>query len=194
MTVPKLPTDNLYKFIALFGLTLVVFYIFFNQKNNLEINEESNEIGYEIDLISFEIEKGNKERKLWISQVAELCETKACNCKIKERTDFNISISFDGKNCNSQAITDEILSLMDNIKIDVGEIENKQNIIIAKLNLIKKKKEFYASLKSKLTLMLIFGISITLIGFILWYVKVQKYQDILIKKQIAEFEKEKTTE
>lgn len=194
MTIPKLPTDNLYKFISLFGLTLIVFYIFFNHKNNLEINQDTNEIGYEIDLISAEIEKGNKERKLWISQVTDLCETKACNCKIKERTDFNISVTFDSKNCNTQAITDEILSLMNNIKVDVGKLEDKQSVITAKLNLIKKKKEFYANLKSKLTLMLIFGISTTLIGFSLWYFKVQKHQDILIKKQIAEFEKEKTTE
>ena len=83
---------------------------------------------------------------------------------------------------------------MNNIKVDVGKLEDKQSVITAKLNLIKKKKEFYANLKSKLTLMLIFGISTTLIGFSLWYFKVQKHQDILIKKQIAEFEKEKTTE
>ena len=53
MTIPNLPTDNLYKFISLFGLTLVVLYVFLNYKNDFELLNATAELSYEIDIISF---------------------------------------------------------------------------------------------------------------------------------------------
>ena len=187
MTLPKLPTDNLYKFISLFGLTLVVLYTFLNYKSDLELDKDTADLSYEIDLISYEIEKAVKERKDWINNVRELCETKACNCEVKEKTDYSIKVTFDQKDCDSQAIVDEITRLQEFIEVDVIKLMSKMDIVRAKQNLIKKKESNFERQNNKLIWLLIFGIIMTFFGFILWYQKVQRYQDRILKEQVSEF-------
>ncbi|WP_405250509.1 hypothetical protein [Dokdonia sp. Asnod3-C12] len=187
MILPKLPTDNLYKFISLFGLTLVVLYTFLNYKSDLELDKETAELSYEIDLINYEIDKANRERKDWINNVGDLCETKACNCKIEEKNDLNIKINFDQKECNSQDIFLEITRLQEFIDVDVIKLKSKMDIVNAKQNLIKRKEGNFKQQNSGLNWLLIFGIVMSFIGFILWYQKVQRYQDRILKEQASEF-------
>ena len=187
MTIPNLPTDNLYKFISLFGLTRVVLYFFLNYKNDFELQNTTAELSYEADIISFEIDKANDERKSWINNVAELCKTKACDCQITERESFYISVTYGKKDCNSQQIVDEIKRLQDFIKIDPQRLRSKLDLIKAKKNLIERKKETYNNQSDKLYNLFIVGVIMSILGFFFWFIRVQKFQDVILRKQAAEF-------
>jgi hypothetical protein len=183
MTIPKLPTDNLYKFISLFGLTLIVSYLFLGYNNESELQKETNNLKYEVDLISFEIESVNNERKEYIKNIAELCETEVCDCRIIKKSNYNIQLSFKEKGCDSNGIIDEIIKLQDLIKIDSRKVYSKIDTITAKENLIARKKEIYILQENKIFVFFIVGITMAIIGFLMWYFKVQKYEDLILKKQ-----------
>lgn len=62
MIIPNLPTDNLYKFIALSGMSLILISIYLYLSTFENIKNELSSIGYEMALLTLDIE--NKEYDL----------------------------------------------------------------------------------------------------------------------------------
>ncbi|MBI3585128.1 MAG: hypothetical protein HY096_14420 [Nitrospinae bacterium] len=127
MNLPNLPTDNLYKFIALSGLLISILTIILPIK-----------INYDIRLKDLTIKK--------------------------ELAILNIELNFLKQNqTNKQQTLEELKDLR--IKLIQQESKNKE---------LEKYDD-------TTIYFFIYGLMTSTIGFSLWYSKVQKYNDIIIK-------------
>lgn len=61
LNLPTPPTDNLYKFISIFGLVLAILGIFYTETKSLELNQEIYNLEREKNV--FNLEKSKIERK-----------------------------------------------------------------------------------------------------------------------------------
>jgi hypothetical protein len=65
MNLPSLPTDNLYKFLALSGLVIVLFSFIFPMKRIGEIELKSLEIKTQVEVLKIEIDYLKEDTKTW---------------------------------------------------------------------------------------------------------------------------------
>jgi hypothetical protein len=69
MNLPSLPTDNLYKFMALCGLFLVVFGLVFPSTRIDELNLKAIEINTQAEVLRIEIDDLEYDTDLWAKKV-----------------------------------------------------------------------------------------------------------------------------
>jgi len=165
MQLPNLPTDNLYKFIAISGLLLIflstVLPLWLIHNMELELIETEEER----DFISYELEILNNEIKL-----------------LEKQEEFLQALSSNTKR--------DLTKLNNKETKDIGKAEQKTIDIRKELMKSKIKSEKLSYLVSEITKLklVIFignfiGIMFTSYGFSLWYRRLQKYQDEIIKNE-----------
>jgi hypothetical protein len=153
MNLPQFPTDNMYKFMAIFGLTIVIgTYLIVNWEisNRLleQINLERSKLKYETDkdfltakqtFINGELDRLEKEG---------IPDSQAYNSNAAE---YN-------------KVTEQV-------------INNEKNKVLE--SEFQKVKSDIKILHEILQFGSIAGLGFTIIGFILWYFKLQRFQDKL---------------
>jgi hypothetical protein len=150
----KLPTDNLYKFMAIFGLVLTVTGLYLD----VQMGRESNEA-----LISVMVEDARvsdtmlAQSKKGLDLVQQL---KAHNPNTPE---------------GARAQT-ELLNEMKSLNAHWEHLRRKAPYITAKRRYDHISAE-YSTLAFRIPLLLIGGIFLSGLGFWLWYVRVQKFLD-----------------
>ena len=213
--ITGISNDNLYKFIAIFGL--LVFFtqsiveqkyheidleLLENQKQieimNIQINKSRDEILNKIKQVKI-LEKNQKETNIELNKILEQAKKDSSYIKefknnnkiipekkvkemlerINERDNQTIDLEANIYNSieESKKLYDELKEfnkkIYDNsISLLTNEYELKK--INEKINYINK-------ISFQITLYRIIGLIITIIGFLLWYFKIQKYFDIKIK-------------
>ncbi|QNN24322.1 hypothetical protein HED60_19280 [Planctomycetales bacterium ZRK34] len=155
------PTDNLYKFIAIFGIVLVVSSV------ALYVTSRKTAVEGQIEALR---------------QIVDVTEAlREMVLEIENTTALEESDKDDGQD----------------VKVEMS-MKLTRNIIDVEMNLIESywtKERFAISDFSRGSLVAIFGFAIGIIvtfyGFCLWYLKTQRYQDSILRKQ-AESADEKT--
>ena len=168
--IKDLPTDNLYKFMAIFGMLLIILpFLVFPTIQNYKYRI--------IDLTTKAALKDNelKELEKIVKQVED--KTRQLN---KEEHIKNYENEFD---VNKSREVNEVEKTVKDVfkKIEIGEIEsinlnNELKKVVADFN-------YFAILIYIIKVFPIIGFIISIIGFYLWYNKNQKYLDIIIKKE-----------
>lgn len=175
------PTDNLYKFLAIFGLALCLASFWLNQKsleNRIALIQEKHiaeseranasvefyrRTGEAHQLARMEIFKHSRQNRLqeikplWSEEDAEDVETP-----------------------QPDPLTTKEISLLDE---EVVEKTKEVEMIGRKLEAIEKSKSATQTLR---TGCLSVGVVLMIFGFSLWYVKSQKLLDELLKLQVSE--------
>jgi hypothetical protein len=151
----KVPTDNLYKFMAVFGLVLIglsiyVFVRFVDVQvvRNVDANSRITKLRIGDDIADMRLEEAIR------------------NAKVRESLGVKKSTGMNVKRDSSKIFYDKIM----------GEVQNDIEIMSYYDNLYG----FY------LTIVIVFsilGFVLMLTGFVLWYVKLQKYLDEKIRGQ-----------
>jgi hypothetical protein len=160
MGISKFPTDNLYKFLAIFGLVIFIISYFYpiylvNDLKVLATDLKMDE--------KYLYEKLNKE----LYQSKHLLESKD-TLKNKQL----------------------ILELFNENIITIDSLENEANQYEKRVeNYNIKSKQVERWLDNALAGKLI-GLMLMIIGFSLWYFKLQKYQDIIIKNEAMKIKNE----
>lgn len=157
MTIPNLPTDNLYKFISLCGLFIIIFSFSFKIVREYQHEIENAEIRVGKEFFDFATEH------------------------------YSLNFDYRKKNLYSQ----ENLSIEDidkfekEMEADAKEFLNKIAKLGENLRLKSEMAEASVRVTDKLTklsnYLIIIGFLMMIFGFRLWYIKSQKYQDIIIK-------------
>ena len=194
MNMPSLPTDNLYKFLALGGLvTLVVFPIFYvsqvadrnrqmveTETEALILEKEVEFLKWETNALSDELAETKKDAKMLAK------ESKTSKSSSVGQANDPISPSVDSITKRANQILLENKGYLDRgyeLRRKTLELEKESlklagkrveiNLLDGRLNAIRR-----------LTLI---GISVSsvimILGFSLWYLKLQKYQDQTIARQ-----------
>ena len=184
MNLPNLPTENLYKFMALSGLAIVAFCIVFPLQRSNEINFKIVEIETQQKIL--EIEGDNITNDLM-----DALSTKG-DLKPKEQAQFRDYLIKLFKSENSTELTKDwgkgepILSIKEQAIFRSRSNEIKHKLAEIRGN-TKKAELLLNELKTYLliiTIMGCFGSLISIAGFYFWYSLIQRPNDILLKKQI----------
>lgn len=187
MNIPNLPTDNLYKFIALTGVIIFIITIFYPEYQRTSIRDEI--ILYNRELQKLNIEKDKSKRKLrGIKMQVETLDKKSnCNCSsiindtiiVRTRVTEGSKELVELSNQIDKLIEDYIST---NIELDIKGVE-----IVAKLDLINSKNEDLTTLTEATYFFGPFSMVLALFGFLLWYDNTQKYQDRVLKEQANQY-------
>lgn len=143
----SIPTDNLYKFMAITGLVFIVLCLYWYNKQLHEVMMESIELRSQVESMA---------------KINSILDEKK---KIVEGTESSTSK-------------------------DAMEILNERAALLKESPTISKRWErlFFLTnefirLKKILILSLVLGVATTCAGFFLWYMKLQRYQDVLMKRE-----------
>ena len=168
--IKDLPTDNLYKFMAIFVMLLIILpFLVFPTIQNYKYRI--------IDLTTKAALKDNELKEL--EKIVKQVEDKTSQLN-KEEHIKNYENEFD---VNKSREVNEVEKTVKDVfkKIEIGEIEsinlnNELKKVVADFN-------YFAILIYIIKVFPIIGFIISIIGFYLWYNKNQKYLDIIIKKE-----------
>lgn len=173
---PEIPTDNLYKFIAIFGLAIfsLAIYIFVNNQRIFEESiKESNKTHAKV---IFE-ESQNVSKKVILDERIEFLH-------MKIKSEYGIKNTSTILDQDYQRIKDKAQFEKDYDNLKKLELESlllHDKEFHSKLNSDK----IYSSIRTYSTLpigiLIIIGIALMIVGFSLWYYRTQKYYDKAIK-------------
>lgn len=162
--ISKLPTDNLYKFIALFGLVLFSFghysKIRMEWENHRTVAKNNAEIIY-----------NNKMQDSLRKKLTEL-----------QNGPVEINVLVAGKLCQSK---EDAMVLFQERILQLEEDAKRLGITQTEL---KCDSDFISKSWISLNSMIWFGLLMIITGFLLWYFKLQKYLD----KQVKNYREEKS--
>ena len=136
----NLPTDNLYKFIALAGLALMMLSVYLDYTKGIDIS------------LAVEQLKGDLE--------VDKAESRYLQTQILEAIDKSNSLA---------------------VRQLTREADKQRAVVDAKLATVTFQVKAYASLSKVLTSTFFAGIGISIFGFLLWYVRVQRHLDAALR-------------
>jgi len=201
MEIPNLPTDNLYKFMALAGLTVIIISFSLMSHFTNTIKNEKNEI--ELEICQLNAEKSGTEKKrlaLYNELIALKCDLLRYKPdtieKIVDLNELNRKL----QNANYRDFKEFYFKYQDQLMPQerlFREISEKSKVIEdydynnqIKDAIIQKKSSFYSEKEDDLKrlrfiefLSIAFGAFISAYGFLFWYFKMQKYLDKKLKKE-----------
>ena len=152
MQIPNLPTDNLYKFMALSGLILIILSAVFPLWLLHNIGLEHIEIKKELDLLDIEERYLREEQE----EAREGLKALPPNKKIEARR----SIDEKAKDYSKKLMQTK------------GNFEKMKYLVSE-----AKKLKIFSCIGAGV------GAIVTYCGFLLWYRRLQKYQDQIIKSE-----------
>lgn len=192
MTIPNLPTDNLYKFLSIAGLVTVILSIsslYFNGKNLnndiIEINQKIAHYNYEVRYLKCEVSEIDKildkdfplpDSTLDKSPIDTVGKCNGVISILKYEYAKNKKFKDENLNYFLEMYTTYLKSLkrLDSVEIEVDYEIRKINY---QTKLLKENKMYSI-------LGLIFGSICTVAGFYLWYNKAQKFIDKKMKNEV----------
>lgn len=206
MTIPNLPTDNLYKFLALSGVLLIVLALIMPRFTINRLDEESDKIEAELLILELETDViANKTEKLKESidrqkRVLSMYEhsgdttlSKISIAKLhkdlqdpKHREFLKFLYDYEDKILPVQKLQDEVDSYF--VELDKLEYETKKKSGLITI----KNKAFARNTENALDyfklwyFMGISGAILMVVGFMLWYNRVQKVLDAKLLQELKE--------
>ena len=187
MDIPALPTDNLYKFMAISGVLIAMFFsliliysMYIIETKNLEIDNNINNIDINIEIFK-------KSSEIETNYINDLVEN------LKQKSELAKTIY---KNLNTRELIkdyneylkdkEKINEMIYKVKLKLEDNNNKLKFEIQKnksfLEELKKMANFFIILSIICFLGIILGIYLAIKGFSLWKTRLQDYLDKNIKK------------
>jgi hypothetical protein len=168
MNLPNLPTDNLYKFLALFGLALlissnVIYFLFADR-----LVDKAQTYLRDSSIVLYD-QKMTRQDKTDIQIKLNELKIQLQSARVKEK----------------QKILNDIQIEQTIINTDTTKLEGISKTIID-INYSLNSEWFKAQAAYVIWILYIGtygGLSLSIVGFILWYIKLQRYQDKLLKQK-----------
>lgn len=194
MSIPNLPTDNLYKFLSISGIFIIILSLsslYFNSKTlNTEIIETNRKIrhyGYKIeDWICeseqleyiFQIEKELTNDIDSIKQRTKFDTLNNCSKKTTALVFEYFKSKFPNDNGLKSYLDLEINHMNNHKKVDSLEIDIEYEIKLVDYKILLLKRNRIFSISG-----ILIGFLCSIVGFIFWYNKSQKFLDLKLKKE-----------
>ncbi|HFG2121887.1 TPA: hypothetical protein ACGF9M_003801 [Vibrio cholerae] len=196
--MPNLPTDNLYKFIALSGVFLFGFALYFitvkseqistkiyitDAEDTVQLNVKNKILNREVSELSLKVEEYKKSSDMYSEKINEFIGKDIVNFK-KEDVDKMKKLMSEFK--EHQSGGEEIENIIQELKAKIDESEYiKAKVKLANEHTSKKIKELDEYRKYAMFL-LFFSSLMAYGGFQAWYLKLQRYQDQIVKNQATQ--------
>lgn len=191
LNLPTPPTDNLYKFISIFGLILAILGVFYIETKSLELNQEIYNLEREKNVFNLEQTKIERKRNYLKDKIDDFNR----KADIKSNPIINDSIiSWNRIISGSKELTSEsndISTLIEGLQEVEIEIEKKQVEINSNESIIQLKTNQDEKIFEIIDVLIPIGIILSFFGFVLWYDKSQKFQDEILKEQFLQIQRQK---
>lgn len=195
MNLPSLPTDNLYKFIAIAGLVLIIFSLWYLNETSNVVLRDSQEYKNKFKLLSIEQKHLMSDLtclKEIINEKKEAVHDSIQETKFDESKDTSDASPYinlwarlqSNKDTDLISITQSFSELiikqreLEKIEIELEDYESRYDNSLIQ----------WKTYKVLFWVILLDGIFLMFLGFFLWFKKHQQYQDFLLKD---EYEKRK---
>jgi len=183
--LPQLPTDNLYKFIAISGLSILGLTIYFPSKAINDYTLKYSEYVTAQEKVTIEVQRMGEEYKELAETAKSIADSREKTAAALNKAISNIKLGKpyhippkEEKNLFSDHLANSKRLKMFEYDIKLKDAElagKKRELDIIASNIKTAEMVMYSGS--------IIGFILTLLGFILWYGKVQKQQDILLTQQ-----------
>jgi hypothetical protein len=187
MNLPNLPTDNLYKFIALTGVILLVITIFYPEYQRKNLRDEIEVYNGEVRKLTLEKTKSTEKQKEVKKRIAILDEKSNCNCQSIVNDSIIVRTQIIEGPKELIELSKEIDKLIEEYTQLNRDFDLKSLEISTKLALINNKENDLFEINEVTGYFGPFSLLIAFIGFLLWYEKTQKFQDKVLKEQAAQY-------
>lgn len=172
MNLPNIPTDNLYKFIALTGLFILIVSFGFKEYRIYQHSIEDAEI-----IVGKEFIKNQIDNHLRLMELKQSLVNKELEW---------IESDYEKNTKESQALfgkkwKEAYANLINHADLNYLNIESKN--LRLKSEYADASREQTERIKSAMTISMLIGVFAMISGFILWYIKLQRYQDLIIYKK-----------
>ena len=173
--IPNLPTDSLYKFMALGGLTGAIVLIIFMHFELNKVSSDIYKLSEEVAKESVEMEYIVDDTTLLKEKISAL-ETFINSAEKKKHLSKN-------EMKNLKNTFQKLDSISQALKEKTKEIRSKNKIFEVRASELKNRNAQLAEFVRNKYWIVFYLMALSLLGFFLWYFKIQRYQDIIIKKQ-----------
>jgi SMC interacting uncharacterized protein involved in chromosome segregation len=209
--IPPLPTDNLYKFLALFEFVLVVFATYFPREKSAQARAQANEAQRAHKLANIQIARKQAQTESALAQIEHKTEELEKNAKLLIDSEDALQAKTELKaKGQSQALESELQALTERVKqhhenADKNERELarikaqkaglEDEISTAKVNAeadattVNEAKRQADSWNRVSRVCAKIGWIVIAVGFACWYVLVQFHQDAMLRKQARDIKK-----
>lgn len=187
MNFPNLPTDSLYKFLAITGLSIILLasYFFFNAFKN--IKQVSLIYNNEIELCSYDETDLENELSFIKGKARKICLQSNCNCFDKQGNMVllpDVSASKDNILISKRKTIDSLL----NKYMEKKTALNKKALQLQGKNKLLNNEHINFEIYSIWFLnFILIGLIMTISGFYFWYTRIQKFQDLMLKSESNKF-------
>ncbi len=181
MNIPNLPTDNLYKFIAIFGLILFIFRIYQVENLASEINSQVFQLNESIRILKTEKIYHEKNKNFLDNQIKILCKKLNYECEFTDS--FWVFPSYKNLSLEEMSIRLEIDKLIKDYRIELQEFDLKTIQINSKSQQFNLLNDEFDGLNNG-DFLQIFGFVVAVMGFTLWYFKIQRFQDEILENKV----------
>lgn len=175
---PEIPTDNLYKFISIFGLIIFIFSIYSLFQTQATFFEEIANYSEQHSKI-LETKTKNFSHKLFIEEKIKLKKMKIKSITILDPTIINEEIIIGLFRKNPQ-FENDLLDL-EKLKLELMLLTDEENSNEKRLNTLNIENHTNPFL-IPITSLMIIGFLSVIIGFRLWYTKTQVHIDRQLAK------------
>lgn len=199
MKFPEIPTDNLYKFMALSGIVLfIASYLPFYHVHKLRVDlariqGEHNLIKQKAEWVSEEVERIKHGNEPLMAQMAELTEISASEitAAVNAGLTFSEVCKIKGVDIEKHEIKwDELTAkLSDQLKL-LQEQQIKRIELMTNLEMLNCHLKMVVREQWLATSAAFLGSVLSFCGFTLWYRRLQAPQDMIIKQKAKDAQKQ----
>ncbi|MEK0337966.1 MAG: hypothetical protein QQN41_11090, partial [Nitrosopumilus sp.] len=180
-----LPTDNLYKFMALSGIMLMLL-VFIPVYRVHSLTTEAMEITGEIAVIGIEADY-LKEKVSYLKDEKDELVAKSKKLLIESEAIDSEKVQSEDNMSEHRELIEKGLAEIYQKGMLILELTNEQEILLAESNNKNEIVIYKYKINDRMLLLARIiacgGIALAAYGFILWYRKLQRYQDRIVKNQ-----------
>jgi hypothetical protein len=207
MEIPSLPTDNLYKFMALTGLLGIVLIVYYIETKQVALSKEVRQELFEYNLHSAdtlllsEKQKDINQRLLAFGAfmkyrypdevtMKSIANKSAMKNNLDTISVLNWMYFLVLNHPEYMPLLSQVIETNTELRENADKALKTTQEIEHRLNLYIESQKKYVSNRHKLSWLLASSICLTILGFGLWYYRVQIYQDQILKNSVEIPDKE----
>lgn len=171
MNIPSLPVDSTYKFYAIAGLVVIIFCLYSFSSLVETIHDKALKVQLELKKGSVEIEFIQSQQGK-ISQLMESAKKGTVANDVLKKGNIPIEVTKD----EYKKMLNELERLTHDERIKSAEV----GVLIEELKRLESRMHSYLVLTYGATL---FGLVLSSGGFIFWHLRIQRYQDQIIRNE-----------
>jgi hypothetical protein len=183
MNLPNIPTDNLYKFLALSGIAMLLLFTYYLGSESLELDRQNISLSGEIAQLDLEAGTLKQEQRALRSEIEDFYNAAG----LKEPLVVNDSMVVYSQIASGppQLVkkSKELQHLVDEFAQKGRDHQSKRIALETKRSIQKYNEDVHAQLFSIYAVTFSIAFLLSVSGFWLWYSRVQRYHNAILHEQ-----------